>query len=196
MSPMLDASATSENGASARCPVCGQAADSQLTCSECEWTLRSALRAGPVTPDLRQEFDRRLSHAQCAWDTRFAVLLSPTPETYAALIRGGPPDAQQWAKARAAAKSASRPAVSDQALRDVLGAVLRAAPVRGAAQPTTAIVEIDPDGITVTDATIDECGTPKLHRTTQKRWRDLIPQLAATADELRFQLAGRLGGLD
>jgi hypothetical protein len=194
---MSAASTPADSGTPAACPVCGRTAESHLTCPDCGWTLRSALRAGPVTPDARHEFDQRLSSAQCAWDTRFAAILSTKPDRYAALIRGGPPTAQQWKQAKTAAESAVRPTVSEQMLRDMLSAVLRAAPGPGKPQRTSTIVEIDPDGITTTEVSIDKHGSPQLSRTAgTKRWRALIPQLAAQQDELHFQLAGRIQNLD
>ncbi len=147
-----------------------------------------------MTPAVRQEFDRKLEQARCEWDTSFAAVLSAAPDRYEALIRGGPPNPQQWKAARAAAGRLD--VISDQVLLDIFRAVLTGTSA-GRAPDTTAIVLIDQDGIAVIDALADVAGSPLLRRTSDtRRWPDLLPFLAGDPGEQQFQLAGRTQGLD
>jgi len=102
---------TSAAGELAACPVCGHPAGPEAACGECLWTLRSGPQPGPITPELRREFEARLEAARHTWDTTVAALLSPERETYQDQIRGGLPQAAEWAAALQRADLAARGAV-------------------------------------------------------------------------------------
>jgi hypothetical protein len=161
-------------------------------CQECGWILQSPWRAGPVTAQAREEFTLRFHGAQHALDRRIAARIAADPGPYHRYIRGGPPDAEQWAAAR-------RAAVTD--LGEVAGeALLRArlAEVAGRLRTDsrTAVVEVGRDGIALCEAGLDRSGAPWLDRVPVMTWTALLPMLSATEHERHFQLAGGFGQLD
>lgn len=182
------------------CPVCGwPAVPGDLTglgeksCAECGWTLRTPRRPGPVTPQLRNDFDQLLASARRRVDARAAALIADDPGRFAPWIRGGRPDAAEWATARREA-TASRGGVTDEkSAREMLAAVLRClADGAGAV-----IIEIGPEGIGVVRAAADEAGVPRLDRAQPVAgWGDLLPMLSGEPDERLFQLAGGIACLD
>jgi hypothetical protein len=175
------------------CPVCGLGPGPGPDCAECGWTLRTVARAGPVTALIRQEFDARLSQARRTVDTGIAALLSADPNRYQALIRGGRPDAAEWAAARQAATRAGSGAVGGEQLRAVLWDLLSGLQ----AGDDTVVAEIDPDGITVARAALDRFGSPLMERVQDTAgWAELLPMLASDPEHRLFQLAGGISKLD
>lgn len=180
--------------AAAGCPVCGRpgSADQAYRCPECGWILRSPLRAGPVTAQVREEFTLLLRDAQHALDLRIAALAWPDPRPYHRYIRGGTPDEAQWAAARQAA-FAGLGNVADEAL---LRARLTEIADGLRTDTRAAVVEVGRDGIAVCRAGLDRAGAPLLDHTPVITWASLLPMLSADEDERHFQLAGGLGHLD
>jgi hypothetical protein len=176
----------------AGCPVCGLTIGSQRTCPECGWELRTEPRPGPLSPRLRAEFDQQFRRACRAWDSGIAARVSAKPETYSPQIRYGPPDQEEWSRARRNAARLTKKAQDEESLRAMLIKTLCAIDYED-----TFIVEIDPRGITVTRAHVDQLGFARLHREQKTRpWTSLLPVLAADARQRDFQLAGGLAGLD
>lgn len=175
------------------CPVCGRPAGTADTCAECGWTLRSALRLGPVTDQMRADFDHRLAEACCLFDAQAAALVSADPGRMARHIRGGRPGARQWSAARQAAAVRTAGAMDDTAAVAALANALRSVdPGAG-----ITVVEIGPEGVAVTRASLDNAGAPLLSGGDHvMRWPELIPVLADHEDERHFQLAGGIAGLD
>jgi hypothetical protein len=175
------------------CPVCGLTAGRAADCVECDWTLRTARRPGPVTARLRADFDLRLSAARRRFDARAAALVSADPGRLAPWIRGGCPDTAEWAAAVRDAAAATAGAVDEASACTTLAAALGAL----ADDAVTVIVEIGPEGIGVTSAATDRLGTPLLRREQAATpWTALLPMLSAHDDERLFQLAGGIAGLD
>jgi len=175
------------------CPVCGHPAGRTQACAECGWTLRTALRPGPVTARLRADFDQRLSAARRRFDARAAALVSADPGRLAPWIRGGTPDIAEWAAAVRDAAGVAGGAVGEGPAYTTLTTALRGL----ADGAEIVIVEIGPEGIGVTRAAVDRRGTPLL-RSDQPAapWTVLLPMLSACDDERLFQLAGGIAGLD
>jgi hypothetical protein len=180
------------DGAPAGCPVCGRVVGPEPQCTECGWTLRSPLRAGPVTPQLRDEFTLRLRDARHALDARIAARVSADPAPYSSYIRGGVPDDAQWAAARESARLDAGDAVDEATLRADIADL--ASGLRADAQ--AAIVEVSADGIAVAQVGLDRFGTPWLDRAPGVAWVSVLPMLSADERERHFQLAGGLSGLD
>jgi len=175
------------------CPVCGLTAGSAPACAECGWTLRAPLRPGPLTSQLRADFDTRLSTARRRFDARAAARVSADPGRLARWIRGGPPDDAEWAAALRDLATVTAGAVSEETARAALTAALR-----GLADGTgLTIVEVGPEGIGVTRTAMDRLGTPLLRtEPPSASWTGLLPILSARDDERQFQLAGGVAGLD
>ncbi len=184
---------SSGDGRPAACPVCGLASGPPQACAECGWTLRTARRPGPVTAQLRADFDRRLSAARRRLDARAAALVSADPDRLAPWIRGGCPDSAEWAAAVRDAAAATAGAADEVSACAALAAWLRGL----ADGATTVFLEVGPEGIGATRAATDRLGTPLLRREqAAKLWTDLLPMLSAHEDERLFQLAGGIAGLD
>jgi hypothetical protein len=180
------------DGPPAGCPVCGRVVGPEPQCTECGWTLRSPLRVGPVTPQLRDEFTLRLRDARHALDARIAARVSADPAPYSSYIRGGAPDDAQWAAARESATLDAGDAVDEATLR--VGVADLASGLRADAQAV--VVEVSADGIAVAQAGLDRFGTPWLDRAPAVAWISVLPMLSTDAQERHFQLAGGLSGLD
>ena len=177
----------------AACPVCGLATGPAPACVECDWTLRTALRPGPVTTRLRADFETRLGTARRRFDARAAALVSADPGRLARWIRGGAPDHAEWAAALRDVAAATAGAVTEETARAALTAALRGL-ADGAG---LTIVEVGPEGIAVIQATTDRLGTPLLRTEPPAApWTGLLPILSAQDDERLFQLAGGIAGLD
>jgi hypothetical protein len=175
------------------CPVCGLAGGRAQTCAECGWTLRTAMRLGPVTEQLRADFDARLNMARRRFDACAAALVSTDPDRLARWIRGGLPDRAEWAAAVRDAAAACAGAIGEDAACTAFTATLRGL-ADGAA---VVIVEVGPEGIGVTRAAMDRLGTPLLRSELPTApWTELLPILSAHQDERFFQLAGGIAGLD
>jgi len=146
-----------------------------------------------VSAEQRQEFDERLDGARRRLDASVAAIMSPDPQRFASLIRGGQPTAAEWKAARQAAERATAGAVTDERLRAILAEVLSDV----TAEPDMVIVEIDDHGITIARVRLDGFGSPLLHRPEPTlAWQHMLPLLAKHADERRFQLAGGFGSAD
>src|SRR5258707_12561941 len=89
------------------CPVCGLPARTRHACAEGDWTVRSARRLGPVTGEMRADFDRKLAAARRQFDATAAALVSADPGRLARWIRGGTPSPGEWSAARLAAARAA-----------------------------------------------------------------------------------------
>jgi hypothetical protein len=180
------------------CPVCGRPAGTEYACGDCGWTLRSARRLGPVTQEMRADFERRLDAAcrqfdACAAALAGTALASADPSRLPRWIRGGRPDPREWAVARQAAASAAAGAMDEAAALATLASALR--PLAPGAGIT--LVEVGPEGVAVTWASLDKVGAPLLDAEDHvMTWPELIPVLAASEDERHFQLAGGIAGLD
>lgn len=176
----------------AGCPVCGRPAGPETQCAECGWTLRSPLRPGAVTAQLREEFAARLRQAQQVFDVRVAARIGAHSEPYHKYLRGGPPDAAQWATAQESASLDAGDAITEGplhvALADLAGALT--------ANAQASIVEVSADGIAVSRTGLDGSGTPWLDRAPVLAWTSLLPMLSGTEAERHFQLAGGTGLLD
>ena len=184
---------SSGDGRPAACPVCGLASGPPQACAECGWTLRTARRPGPVTAQLRADFDRRLSAARRRFDARAAALVSADPDRLAPWIRGGCPDSAEWAAAVRDAAAATAGAADEASACAALAAGLR----RPGRRRHDRDREVGPEGIGATRAATDRLGTPLLRREqAAKLWTDLLPMLSAHEDERLFQLAGGIAGLD
>lgn len=177
----------------AGCPVCGYPVDRAHACVKCGWTLRTTLRAGPATARLRADFELRLGAACRRFDASAAARVSADPSRLASWIRGGPPDPAEWAAALSDASEAAAGAIGEEVAYTALTVALG-----GLADGTEAmIVEIGPEGIGVTRATLDRRGTPSLRSEPPAAlWPTLLPVLSADEDERLFQLAGGTAGLD
>lgn len=174
------------------CPVCGLAAGRSPACAECGWTLRTELRLGPVTDRMRDDFDQNLAAARRRFDTRAAAIVSPDRGRLARLIRGGTPDAAEWAVAERAAADAADGATGEEAAAAALATVLRGL----ATGAEIEIIEIGPAGIGVTRAAMDRVAAPIMREQSADPWSVLLPLLSASEDERLFQLAGGIAGVD
>jgi hypothetical protein len=175
------------------CPVCGRLAGTDYACAECDWTLRSARRLGPVTREMRADFDRKLAAARRQFDATAAALVSADPGRLARWIRGGTPSPGEWSAARLAAVKAASGARDEPAAIAALATALR--PLAPGAGVT--IVEIGQEGVVVTRVSLDKVGAPVMGAKDHvKTWPELIPVLAAAEDERYFQLAGGIAGID
>jgi hypothetical protein len=180
------------DGPTVGCPVCGRPAGSEPGCAECGWPLRSPLRAGPVTAQLRAGYTSRLHDAQQTLDARVVARITDDPLPYQHCIRGGVPGAAQWATARQSATRDSGDAGGEPALRAALADV-----VSGLGAGTQATVaEVSGDGITVSRTGVDRSGTPWLEEAFSRTWTVLLPMLSGRREEREFQLAGGLHGVD
>lgn len=172
------------------CPVCTRPVLAEPYC-ECGWQLRAARRLGPVTDDLRADFDGRLAAARHGYDARAAALITAEPGRFARWIRGGAPDSAQWAAARRDAVTAVSGAIDEELARKELATALRG--LEDGAQAL--IIEIGPEGIGITRASMDATGTPRFDAAQPARsWPELLPGLSAHPDERMLQLAGGPGG--
>jgi hypothetical protein len=180
------------SGADGACPVCGRVAGPETQCRECGWALRVPLRAGPVTTEMRQEFTARLDDARRQLDTRVAARIQADPGPYQRYIRGGPPNATQWAAAQQAACQDVGDATDDDGLCAALARVLDGLQL-GA---ETAIVEVGAEGVTITKVSLDRFGSPRLDRCAEKAWTAILPMLSTAELERHFQLAGAISQLD
>lgn len=182
------------------CPVCGRpaapgeaAGPGERSCAECGWTLRTPLRQGPVTEELRADFERRLGAARHRVDARAAALVTGDPGRFAHLIRGGRPTAGEWAGARREASRAGTSAMDEKQGRETVVALLRGL----AERERTVIVEIGPEGIGLVRAVAETAGAPRLDGVQPVTpWPDLLPMLSREPGERLFQLAGGVAGLD
>lgn len=182
------------------CPVCGWPADSggltgpaEKTCAECGWPLWVRRRPGPVTEELRKEFDQRLAAARRRVDAKAAALITDDPGRFASWIRGGPPDSAEWATARREADASRDGAIGEESAREHLATVLRDL----TDGTRIVIIEIGPEGIGVVRAATDKAGTPRLDRDRPvAAWAELLPMLSREPDESLFQLAGGIACLD
>jgi hypothetical protein len=175
------------------CPVCGRLAGQDAACRGCGWTLRTGRRPGPVTTQLQKEYDERLSAAQRAFDARAAARVGSAPETFLPWIRGGRPDAAEWAAARQqAAAAVAGVADEETACREIVGLL---ADLDGGDE--VAVVEIGQVGVAVTRVTLDPSGAPEFRRDQPfLAWTDVLPALSGQADERLLQLAGATAGQD
>jgi hypothetical protein len=183
-------------GADARpadCPVCGRPTGQDMACLGCGWTLRSGRRPGPVTTQLQKEYDERLSAAQRAFGARAAALAGSAPERFLPWIRGGRPDAAEWAAARLQAAAAVAGAADEEtACREIVGLL---ADLGGGDE--VAVVEIGKVGVAVIRVTLDPSGAPELRRDRPVlAWTEVLPTLSRQADERLLQLAGATAGQD
>jgi len=172
--------------------VCGRPADVQAQCPECGWVLRSPLRAGAVTAQLREEFTSRLRESQQALDARIVARISRDPGPYHNHIRGGAPDAVQWAVAQQEARLDAGDAADEETLRARLADLVD----RLSQDTPVAVVEVNEAGVAVSRAGLDRFGTPSLDQPPTRAWASLLPMLADTKEELYFQLAGGFSQLD
>ena len=178
---------------SADCPVCGQPTGLDAACRDCGWTLQTGRQPGPVTTQLQKEFDERLSTAQRAFDARIAALIASIPDRFLPWIRGGRPDAAEWAAARQEAAAATAGAQDEESARRAITSILRDLD-RG---DELVVVEIAQEGVAVTQVALDTFGSPVLRRDQPVlAWTDLLPMLSGQADECLFQLAGSIAGRD
>lgn len=184
----------------AACPVCGQpfAVDEPSgpagnSCAECDWPLWTPRRPGPVTAELRADFDRRLDTARRRFDSRAAALITASPERFASLIRGGRPAAGEWATARRQAAKLSAGAADEKSVRETVAGMLRG--LTGGKRSD--IIEIGPEGIGLVRATADKSGSPRLDRDQPVTpWAELLPMLSRDPEKRLLQLAGGIAGLD
>ena len=142
----------------ARCAV-GRRAARRLH-RGCGWTLRTGRRPGPVTTQLQKEFDERLSAAQRAFDARAAARAGSAQERLLPWIRGGRPDAAEWAAARQQATAAVAGVADEEtACRELVGLL---ADLDGGHE--VAVVEIGQVGVALTRVTLDPSGAPEFRR--------------------------------
>jgi hypothetical protein len=141
---------------------------------------------------MRQEFTTRLDDARRQLDTRVAARIQADPSPYERYIRGGPPDAAQWAAAQRAARQDLGDAIGDDGLRAALSRLLEG--LRPDAE--TAVVEVGAEGVTVTRVSLDRFGSPRLDRCADKAWTAILPMLSTADLERHFQLAGAISQLD
>lgn len=178
-----------------RCPVCGRVAGPEIqACQRCGWTLSGPLRIGPVTEQMREDFEADLSRHRRAVDARVAARITADPAAYQACIRGGPPDAAEWKAARRAAAQAAADAVDEKILvaklRGLLGELQRP-------EDAITVVEVAGDGITITRTDLDQFGSPRVSAIGETAtWTSLLPMLSGTEEERRFQLAGGMSQPD
>jgi hypothetical protein len=176
-----------------RCPVCGRLAGRRATTCECGWTLSGPLRLGPVTGQMRDDFEAALNQRQQARDARVVARITADPGPYQDYIRGGPPDAAGWKAARQAAARDLAGASDENALLAGLGDLL------GELRPgiSITVVEVGADGITMTKADLDRFGSPRVSGTGDTlTWESMLPMLSGTPEERRFQLAGGMSQPD
>jgi len=144
-----------------------------------------------VTDELRADFDRRLAAARRGYDARAAALITAEPGRLARWIRGGAPDSAQWAAARRDAATAAGGAIDEDLARKELATALRG--LEDGAQAL--IIEIGPEGIGITRASMGAAGTPLFDADQPARlWPELLPGLSGHPDERMLQLAGGPGG--
>ncbi len=180
------------SGANGSCPVCGRAAGPDTQCGECGWVLRTPLRPGSLTAEMRQEFTTRLGDARRQLDTRVAARIQADPSPYERYIRGGPPDTAQWAAAGQAARQDLGDAIGDDGLRTAFSRMLEG--LRPDAETT--VVEVGAEGVTVTRVSLDRFGSPRLDRCADMAWTAILPMLSTAELERHFQLAGAISQLD
>ena len=142
------------------CPVCGRPTGLDAACRDCGWTLRTGRQPGPVTTQLQKEFDERLSTAQRSFDARIAALIASNPDRFLPWIRGGRPDAAEWAAARREAAAATTGAQDEESARRAITSILRDLD-RG---DELVVVEISQEGVAVTQVALDTFGSPVLRR--------------------------------
>ena len=179
-------------GLTAGCPVCGRLVGSEASCPECGWPLRSPLRAGPVTAQLRAEYTSRLQDAQQTLDARVVARITGDPLPYQHCIRGGVPGAAHWAAAQQGVAQDRGDASGEPALQAALADLIGG--LGPGAQVTVA--EVSGDGITVSRTGLQQSGTPWLEEAFRSAWTTLLPMLSARKEEREFQLAGGLHQVD
>ena len=185
-----------------RCPACGRVAGPEVQerqpqvqeCQECRWMLSGPLRIGPVTEQMRADFEAKLNRRRRALDARVAARITADPGPYQGCIRGGQPDAAEWKAARRAAAQDMAGAADEKVLvarlRNLLGELQR---------PDHAIMvaEVAGDGITITRTDLDQFGSPRVSAIGETTtWASLLPMLSGTEEERRFALAGGLSQPD
>lgn len=175
------------------CPVCGLPGGQALRCPECRWELRTERRLGPVTEQMRAEFDGRLAAARRAFDAQAAALVSSDPGRLARWIRGGRPAAAEWPAALRHAARVTASAVDEAAALATLAGALEDL----ASGAEMAVMEVGPAGVGITRMSVNRGGTPLLRPARPlMAWTELIPVLSPHEDERLLQLAGAIAGLD
>jgi len=170
-----------------QCPVCGRLAKPRSEMCECGWRLSGPLRAGPVTEQMRQDWETALNGRRRAHDAHLVARITADPGPYQDYVRGGRPDAAEWKAARQAAARDLSGASDENELRAGLRGLLE--DLRPGAPVT--IVEVSADGIGMTTADLDQFGSPRLTGTGETAtWESILPMLSGVPEEQRFQLAG------
>ncbi|TDD96843.1 hypothetical protein [Actinomadura rubrisoli] len=132
----------------------------------------------------------RLLVAQRMFDAVAAARVSPSDGRDLPYIRGGRPSEAEWALALRRAEADSEPA---DRFRGRIQQVVTELSDRG----RLAIIEAGEPGIAVTVVDVDEFGLPRRRPRPAVPWSALVPMLATgSPEELRFRLAGGLGGVD
>lgn len=176
----------------AGCPVCGRLVGSEPGCPECGWPLRSPLRAGPVTAQLRAEYASRLQEAQQTLDAGVVARITDDPLPYQHCIRGGVPGAAQWAAAQQSAARDRGDAAGEPALLTALADLISGL---GPGDQAT-VAEVSGDGVTVSRTGVYQSGIPWLEEAFSSAWTALLPMLSDRREEREFQLAGGLRQVD
>lgn len=217
---MIDDDADGGGYAADGCPVC-TAPITQDVCPRCGWELFGGFRLGPVTADVVVAFERALAAARRRFDLLIAARCSGAPmvcpPALASLIRGGPPEQDEWVEACLAVPGGSGfgfgfgaglgsgvgsgfgfGADGERSGGGLAGTSARAlaeAAIRERGPvPLVQVAEVSWAGLTITAFEPAPDGQLWERAALSVRdWPELVPDLAFDADERRFQLAGGIG---
>lgn len=172
------------------CPVCGERFDTEADCQGCGWGLQGQWRLGGTALDEGRLFDEDLKRARRAFDAIAAARVDPEAGRDLPYIRGGRPDDAEWAAARLTARH-------ETGTQGMLREVLTDATDKVTGSGRLTVVEIGATGIAVFEVRADRLGTLECQAARPSiGWTESAQMLSATADELRFQLAGGLADVD
>ncbi|WP_157430889.1 hypothetical protein [Actinomadura macra] len=166
--------------------------DTNGTCA-CGWPSSPPAAADdepPGGPGAVPDEGERLRSAQRAFDAVAAARMSPADGSDLPFIRGGRPSTAEWAEALRRAETGGEPV---ERFRARIQRAITELSDRG----RLTIVEAGESGIVVTVVDLDGFGLPRPRPRPAVPWTTLVPALATgSLQELRFRLAGGLGGVD
>ncbi|MCP2167293.1 hypothetical protein [Goodfellowiella coeruleoviolacea] len=180
------------------CPVCRHNATDARVCARCGWTL-----ATPPWLDLDAEADvtafaAELAARRRAFDLAAAALAAGFPvggdtalfTRLAGRVRGGRPDSAELASAT---RDAPAPPEGQPVAALVAPAVARLVGAADRAR-TLAVLDVHAEGVTVARLGVDAAGVPSVVEPVRLvGWREVLPGLPPTADDLLLALAGGVG---
>jgi hypothetical protein len=154
--------------------------------------MQTSLRAGALTEQMINDFEALLRGTRRMFDARVAARVSADRVALKDYIRGGLPDAEEWEAAQSAAARDLADATDEEGLLVALRQLLD----RLHSDGPSLLVDVSAAGIAVASAELDRFGSPQVRELRSVTWARLLPTLSAVEQELRFQLAGGISGLD